>query len=212
MATVSATAKNKEFREADRAQVSFLAPLEKRCLIWLAHHTPRRDQLRPPHRARPACPAGHRPQLLVAALESRRPAAGHRLPHVELAGRQPGWDSRPRPQPPAPSLRILCRSRGGRLRHLISARRIRTVRVHSPPIAAGLLIAYFMLSIEVYLATYTIGTFHLSFWKFSPTELRILLMIGNIALLTGPWSASSGSATACSMWAARSESPASPPC
>ena len=56
----------------------------------------------------------------------------------------------------------------------------------SPPIAAGLLIAYFMLSIEVYLATYTIGTFHLSFWKFSPTELRILLMIGNIALLYRP--------------------------
>jgi archaetidylinositol phosphate synthase len=38
----------------------------------------------------------------------------------------------------------------------------------------------------VYLATYTIGTFHLSFWKFSPTELRILLMIGNIALFYKP--------------------------
>ena len=43
-----------------------------------------------------------------------------------------------------------------------------------------------MLSIEVYLATYAIGTFHLSFWKFSPTELRILLMIGNVALLWRP--------------------------
>jgi hypothetical protein len=38
----------------------------------------------------------------------------------------------------------------------------------------------------VYLATYTIGTFHLSFWKFSPTELRILLMIGNVALFYRP--------------------------
>ena len=47
--------------------------------------------------------------------------------------------------------------------------------------------AYFMLTIEVYLATYTIGTFHLSFWKFSPTELRILLMIGNVALFWRPW-------------------------
>lgn len=45
-----------------------------------------------------------------------------------------------------------------------------------------------MLSIEVYLTTYTIGTFHLSFWKFSPTELRILLCIGNLVLLfIGPW-------------------------
>lgn len=39
-----------------------------------------------------------------------------------------------------------------------------------PGIAAGLLIVYFMLAIEVYLATYTLGTFHLSFWKFSPTD------------------------------------------
>lgn len=57
----------------------------------------------------------------------------------------------------------------------------------SPWIAIGLLIAFFLLSIEVYLATYTIGTFHLSFWKFSPTELRVLLTIGNIALLYRPF-------------------------
>jgi hypothetical protein len=56
----------------------------------------------------------------------------------------------------------------------------------SERIAIGLLIVYFMLSIEVYLATYTLGTFHLSFWKFSPTELRVLLMIGNIALFYRP--------------------------
>jgi hypothetical protein len=56
----------------------------------------------------------------------------------------------------------------------------------SPATAAGLTIAYFLLSIEVYLATYTIGTFHLSFWKFSPTELRILLAIGNLALFWRP--------------------------
>ena len=52
-------------------------------------------------------------------------------------------------------------------------------------VAIGLLVAYFMLSIEVYLATYAVGVFHLSFWKFSPTELRILLMAGNVALLCG---------------------------
>jgi phosphatidylglycerophosphate synthase len=52
----------------------------------------------------------------------------------------------------------------------------------SPAIAAGLLIAFYMLSIEVYLATYTIGTFHLSFWVFGPTELRVVLAIGNLAL------------------------------
>jgi len=52
-------------------------------------------------------------------------------------------------------------------------------------VAMALIVVYYALSIEVYLTTYTIGTFHLSFWKFSPTELRILLCIGNLVLLTG---------------------------
>jgi archaetidylinositol phosphate synthase len=56
----------------------------------------------------------------------------------------------------------------------------------SPYIAMGLMIAYFLLSIEVYLTTYTIGDFHLSFWSFGPTELRLLLCIGNIALFFCP--------------------------
>jgi phosphatidylglycerophosphate synthase len=56
----------------------------------------------------------------------------------------------------------------------------------SPYIALGLLIAYFLLSIEVYLTTYTIGAFHLSFWTFGPTELRLLLCIGNLALFWRP--------------------------
>ena len=56
----------------------------------------------------------------------------------------------------------------------------------SPYIALGLLIAYLLLSIEVYLTTYTIGAFHLSFWSFGPTELRLLLCIGNIALFYRP--------------------------
>src|ERR1700737_3209494 len=56
----------------------------------------------------------------------------------------------------------------------------------SERIAVGLLVAYFLLSIEVYLATYTVGKFHLSFGAFSPTELRLLLIIGNIALLSKP--------------------------
>ena len=49
-------------------------------------------------------------------------------------------------------------------------------------VAAGMLVAFLMLSIEVYLAVYTIGAFHMSFWKFGPTELRILLAMANTAL------------------------------
>jgi phosphatidylglycerophosphate synthase len=57
----------------------------------------------------------------------------------------------------------------------------------SPPVAIALLIVYLLLSIQSYLATYARGTFQLSFWKFSPTELRALLIAGNITLLArGP--------------------------
>ena len=55
-----------------------------------------------------------------------------------------------------------------------------------PYIAIGLLIAFLLLSIQSYLATYTLGEFQLSFWNFGPTELRILLSIGNLALLFHP--------------------------
>jgi phosphatidylglycerophosphate synthase len=53
-------------------------------------------------------------------------------------------------------------------------------------IAMGLLIAYFMLSGETYLATHTMGVFKLSYGIWGPTELRILLAIGNIALFFKP--------------------------
>src|SRR5574341_2535073 len=42
-------------------------------------------------------------------------------------------------------------------------------------VAAAMLIAFYLVSIEVYLAAYTLGTFHLSMGGFGPTELRILL-------------------------------------
>jgi phosphatidylglycerophosphate synthase len=52
-----------------------------------------------------------------------------------------------------------------------------------PAIAIGLLIAFLLLSIQSYLATYTLGEFHLSLWCFGPTELRVLLVAGNLAAL-----------------------------
>jgi archaetidylinositol phosphate synthase len=55
-----------------------------------------------------------------------------------------------------------------------------------PAIAFGMLIAFLMLSIEAYLASYTLGQFKLSYWKFGPTEIRLLLAAGNLALLRWP--------------------------
>lgn len=53
-------------------------------------------------------------------------------------------------------------------------------------IAAGMLVCFYILSIESYLATYTVGQFHLSQGVFGPTEIRILLAIGNACLLLHP--------------------------
>ncbi len=55
-----------------------------------------------------------------------------------------------------------------------------------PWIAAGLLVAFLMLSIQSYLATHALGEFRISFWRFGPTELRILLAVGNLALFWKP--------------------------
>jgi archaetidylinositol phosphate synthase len=55
-----------------------------------------------------------------------------------------------------------------------------------PQIAIVLLVAFLLLSIQSYLATYTLGEFRLSFWSFGPTEIRILLAMGNLALLRWP--------------------------
>jgi phosphatidylglycerophosphate synthase len=55
-----------------------------------------------------------------------------------------------------------------------------------PRIAIGLLIGFLMLSIQSYLATHTVGEFRISFWRFGPTELRILLAVGNLALFWKP--------------------------
>ena len=56
----------------------------------------------------------------------------------------------------------------------------------SERVAAAVLIVYFMLAINSYLAAYSIGVFKLSQWKLGPTELRLLLMIGNVFLIYRP--------------------------
>lgn len=55
-----------------------------------------------------------------------------------------------------------------------------------PWIAIGLLVAFLMLSIQSYLATHALGEFRLSFWRFGPTELRMLLAVGNVVLFWRP--------------------------
>ncbi len=174
------------FQEAQREQRSLLAPLEKPCLLWLAHHAPawvNSDQLT-------ALGLG---ALLGAGLSywwARSNPAGLYAVIICLALNWLG-DSLD-----GTLARVRNRQRpryGFYVDHVVDAfgalfllGGLALSGFVSERIALGLLIAYLMLSIEVYLATYTLGTFHISFWKFSPTELRILLALGSVALLFNP--------------------------
>lgn len=172
-------------QEAVRAQVSFLAPVEKQLLIWMARRTP--GWIGSDHLTALGLAA-----MLGAGLSywyARWNSAGLWLVILCLAVNWLG-DSLD-----GTLARVRNRQRpryGFYVDHVVDAfgtlflmagLGLSGYMAHG--VAIGLLVAYFMLSIEVYLATYAIGVFHLSFWKFSPTELRILLMAGNVALLCG---------------------------
>jgi phosphatidylglycerophosphate synthase len=58
--------------------------------------------------------------------------------------------------------------------------------IMSFPISMALLIGYLLVSIETFLATYALGRFQMSAGFFGPTELRILLLIGNAFLFYRP--------------------------
>lgn len=53
----------------------------------------------------------------------------------------------------------------------------------SGAVGAAFLVAYYLLTIEIALATHALGRFRISYWKIGPTELRILLAAGTLQLL-----------------------------
>jgi archaetidylinositol phosphate synthase len=55
----------------------------------------------------------------------------------------------------------------------------------TPVVALMLLVAYLLVSGEVFLATAVKGQFRMSFFGFGPTELRIVLVAGALKLLLG---------------------------
>lgn len=175
------------FQEADRAQVSLLAPFEKRVLILLARRTP--SWINSDHLTilglSSLLGAGasywyarhHRGGLLLVILFLALNWLGDSLDGTLARVRH-----RQRPR------------YGFYVDHMIDSIGATAMMLGlaysgymHPDIAIGLLIAFLLLSIQSYLATYTIGEFHLSFWRFGPTELRILLAIGNLALFKWAW-------------------------
>jgi phosphatidylglycerophosphate synthase len=180
-------APRRQFRDAKRVLTSILAPAEKRTLLWLAARMPR------------AINSDHLTLLALVAMA--------------LAGLS-YWLARHAPEVGLP-LVILCLainwfgdSLDGTLARVRDQQRPRygfyvdhvvdmfgiaflvggmaLSGYMQPYVALGLLVAYFMLSAEIYLATHSVGVFRMSFFKVGPTELRILLSIGNLVLLVHP--------------------------
>jgi phosphatidylglycerophosphate synthase len=180
------TTESKGFQEAARSQESLLAPLERVCLTWLARHTPHR--IHSDHLTALGLVAMLLAGLTYAAARWWAPA----LLVVDwwiavnwLGDSLDGTLAR---------VRNKLRPRYGfYVDHIVDAfgslfliAGLAASGYMSEWVALGLLLGYFLLSIDAYLATYTLGAFHLSFWKFSPTEMRILLAVGNAAAFLRP--------------------------
>lgn len=56
----------------------------------------------------------------------------------------------------------------------------------SEKVAFLFLVVYFLLNINIYLATSSLGVFQISFNKMGPTELRVALIVGNLFLMSKP--------------------------
>lgn len=174
------------YREAKRIHTSMLAAAEKRLLVRMAERLPRRvnsDHLTLLaglamvgagicYWIGPSSPAAMLTAILMLAVNwwgdsldgtlarvrrHERPRYGFYVDHVLDA------------------VGILCLLVGFALGGFMT-----------PVLAAGFLIAYYLLMVEIALATHAAGTFRISFWSFGPTELRILLAIGTLQLIRSP--------------------------
>jgi archaetidylinositol phosphate synthase len=182
-----AEARRADFRQASRVHRSLLAAAEKRALVWMAERMP--DWINSDHLtvvgfaaqiAAGVCYAlaVHDRRMLLAAIvclaanwfgdsldgtlarvrQQQRPRYGFYVDHI------------------TDSVGAVAMMGG-----------LAVSGYMHPALAMALLIAFLLLSIQSYLATYTLGEFHLSLWHFGPTELRVLLALGNLALFRWAW-------------------------
>jgi archaetidylinositol phosphate synthase len=175
------------FKNANRVQASFLASGEKRVLVWMAEHTPawiNSDHL---------TFLGFTAQIM-AGVGYAMARFDRRWLTAVIAFLALNWlgDSLD-----GTLARVRQKQRpryGFYVDHILDSfgslalmGGLALSGYMHPYIAIGLLLAFLLLSIQSYLATYTLGEFRLSFWNFGPTELRILLAVGNLALFRWPF-------------------------
>jgi archaetidylinositol phosphate synthase len=175
------------YREAKRVHTSVLAEAEKRCLVWIAGRLPgwvNSDHLTllagvamagagACYWIGPRSPAAMLTAIVFLALNWFGDSLDGTLARVR-------HHERPR--------------YGFYVDHVLDAVGILFLLAGfalggfmTPLVAAGFLIAYYLLMVEIALATHAAGTFRISFWKFGPTELRILLAVGTLQLMRSPY-------------------------
>jgi archaetidylinositol phosphate synthase len=173
----------KQFQNATRIQRSLIATIEKRVLVWIAERTP--DWITPDH-------------LTILGFGAQVMAGiGYALARWNrfwllgvigflalnwLGDSLDGTLARVR-QRQRPRYGFYVDHMVDSLGALALMSGLAVSGYMNPYIAIGLLVAFLLLSIQSYLATYTLGEFRLSFWCFGPTEMRILLAVGNLVLL-----------------------------
>ena len=174
------------FRDAVRTQNAITAPLERRALAWLAERTP--EWIEPDH----LTALGFAAQFLAGVCYALARWSSLGLAGAtaciainwlgdSLDGTLARYRKRPRPR------------YGFYVDHMIDT--FGAIFLMTGLAASGylhwqvslaMLTAFLTLSIETYLASYTLADFRLSHAYFGPTEIRILMMIGNVALLFAP--------------------------
>lgn len=187
MSTVANTTSSvRAFRNAVRVQEAITAPLERRVLAWLAERTP--ERISPDH----LTALGFLAQFLAGACYALARWNIYWLLAVtlfiaanwmgdSLDGSLARYRQRLRPR------------YGFYVDHMsdtfgaafLMAGLALSGFLHWQ-VAAGMLVGFLVLSVESYLTTYTIGQFYMSHGLFGPTEIRFLLMIGNVALIFRP--------------------------
>jgi len=176
-----------EFREATRIQQSFVTKAEKKALRWLAERVP------------PAINSDHLTVLGAAGMFLA--SASYALTRFNryglllacfflavnwfgdsLDGTLARYRNRQRPR------------YGFYVDHVIDCFGVTALLAGmgasghmNPLIAVWMLVAYLLLSSEIFLATYALARFEMSYFYFGPTELRILLCIGNLYVFFHPF-------------------------
>jgi archaetidylinositol phosphate synthase len=175
-----------KFQQANRVQQSILARTEKRAIIWLAEHTP--AWVNSDHKTILGLAAQIMAGVSYALSSQNKNWLLAVIVFLAINWLGDGLDGT------LARVRAQQRPRYGfYVDHIVDSFGALALMgglalsgyMH-PYIAIGLLIAFLLLSIQSYLATYTLGEFRLSFWSFGPTELRVLLAIGNLALFRWP--------------------------